>query len=140
MIPFAGQTVTVYNRREVKQADERTRVAWVRRRLDGCYWARRALRAVEDGHARVNYTLICKIPESPDYLPPDRWDALEDVRGLWTLAAGDIIVLGAVNDEIDGDNTINDMLAKYERRGIMRVTAVQDRCAGRLGHYLAQGV
>lgn len=142
MIPFADKTVTLYNRRDDKDDNGRTIVTWRRTALAGCSWTRRTVRGLDNGTAKIGETLICKIPESPAYLPPDIWAGLEDVEGYFTLWAGDIIVCGEVTDEIGNGLTETALRAKYARRGVMVVTSAKDRCmtGTSLRYYVAEGV
>ncbi|MEA4899320.1 MAG: hypothetical protein VB065_14050 [Eubacteriales bacterium] len=142
MIPFAGATVTLYNRREGKDANGRTVVTWHRTVQHNCFWTRRTVRAIENGNVKIGEVLVCKIPESPAYLPPDEWATLTDPTGRFTLWAGDIIVLGDVPDEIGPSLTESALRMKYARRGLMVVTSAKDRCISGAGlrHYLAEGV
>lgn len=142
MIPFASETVTLYNRKEGKDANGRTVVTWHRTVLTGCFWTRRTIRALDNGNVKIGEVLVCKIPESTAYLPPDEWAALADPAGRFTLWMGDIIVYGDVPDEIGPALTETALRAKYARRGVMIVTAAKERCMSGAGlrHYVAEGV
>jgi len=48
-----------------------------------------------------------------NYLDPREWQALDDKVGKWTLQEGDILVRGAVTDEIFASFTASDLKAKY---------------------------
>lgn len=139
MIPFGTETITLYNRREVRDAiTQRTTVSWVRTALTGCSWARRMER-VRDGPTVTSAEVItCRIPESTAYRTPSAWDALTVTTGLFTLAPGDIIVRGTVTDTITASAALVD---KYRRQGVMTVQTTQDntRPLFRTGHYCARG-
>jgi len=138
MIPFGTETVTLYNRRETKDANGRTLVSWVRTALSGCSWVRRTER-VRDGTAVTSTEIIvCRIPESNAYRAPEVWDALTNPIGLFTLAPGDIIVHGTVTDTITTSAALVD---KYKRQGVMTVASVADntRVLFRTRHYVARG-
>ena len=141
MIPFGTEAVTLYNRRETKDANGRTLVSWVRTALSGCSWVRRMER-VRDGTAYVQAEMIvCRIPESNAYRTPEAWDALTVTTGLFTLAPGDIIVHGTVTDVIGASLTSAALVDKYKRQGVMTVASVADNTPVlfRTGHYVARG-
>ena len=96
MIPFARERVTLYNRRRETDAQGRERIAWRRRVLDGCSWVCAHERVRDDGTTRYAQSVVCRIPQSADYLSPGQWDALSDPTGRFTLAPGDLLVRGAV--------------------------------------------
>ena len=100
MIPFARETVTLYNRLRIVGEDGRAQEAWRRRVLHGCSWVRAHERVRDDGVVRYAASTVCRIPASPDYLSPGEWDARGAPEGTFTLAAGDILVYRAVEDEI----------------------------------------
>lgn len=142
MLPFGAETVTIYNRRETKDANGRTVVTWHRRVLAGCFWTSR-IRHVRDGMATVLAEMIvCKIPERADYRTPAKWDALASVTNVFTLAPGDIIVRGAVTDTIGPKLTAAALVDKHKRGGVMTVTSAANnvRPGLPLGHYRAEGV
>lgn len=139
MIPFAAQTVTLYNRVPVLSADGRERVQWRRRVLTGCSWVHAHERVRDAGVVRYALSAICRIPRSEDYLPPDQWDALGGPQGRFTLAAGDVLVRGEVTDEITEGLSAAEIVLKYARGGAMVVQSAKEnlRPAG-LGHYVAR--
>ena len=139
MIPLARETVTLYNRRLVAGADGRMREVWRRRVLRGCSWVRAHERVRDDGIVRYAASIVCRIPADPDYRSPGAWDALDAPEGTFTLAAGDILVRGAVEDEITEDFSAAALLKKYERGGAMVVQSAKENTAvPGLAHYVAR--
>ena len=139
MIPLARETVTLYNRRLVAGADGRMREVWRRRVLRGCSWVRAHERVRDDGIVRYAASIVCRIPADPDYRSPGAWDALDAPEGTFTLAAGDILVYGAVEDEITEDFSAAALLKKYERGGAMVVQSAKENTAlCGLAHYVAR--
>ena len=138
MIPFGTETVTLYNRRETKDANGRTLVSWVRTALTGCSWVRRMERVRDSTTVTMAEMIVCRIPESDAYRAPEAWDALAATTGLFTLAPGNIIVHGTVTDTITTSAALVD---KYKRQGVMTVQSVADntRVLLRTGHYVARG-
>lgn len=141
MIPFGCDTVTIYNRRETKDANGRTVVTWHRKELPGCSWTRKT-KHIRDGNALVLADVtICRIPEHPDYRNPDEWDALTAVTNQFTLAPGDIIVRGPVFDLIGPLLPASALVEKHKRRGAFVVTATKNNVfpGVPLEHYMAEG-
>jgi hypothetical protein len=141
MIPFGTESVTLYNRRETKDANGRTLVTWVRTELTKCSWTRRMERVRDSTTVTTAEMIVCRIPESDAYRKPEVWDALTATTGLFTLAPGDIIVHGTVTDTIGPALTSAALVDKYKRQGVMTVASVADntRVLFRTGHYVARG-
>ena len=139
MIPFAKDSLTLYNRVRNVGADGRTAETWRRRVLTGCSWVRAHERVRDDGIVRYAASVVCRIPADPDYLSPGAWDALDAPEGTFTLAAGDILVRGAVEDEITENFSAAALLKKYERGGAMVVQSAKENMAlSGLAHYVAR--
>lgn len=61
--------------------------------------------------------VVCRIPKDKRFVDKRTWDALTDKAGHFTLANGDIIILGDVADTIDEYTTgkrSTDLLTKYK--------------------------
>ena len=139
MIPFARETVTLYNRLRIVGEDGRAQEAWRRRVLHGCSWVRAHERVRDDGVVRYAASTVCRIPASPDYLSPGEWDEKGAPEGTFTLAAGDILVYGAVEDEVTDGFSAAALLKKYGRGGAMVVQSAKENTAlPRLAHYVAR--
>lgn len=154
--------ITIYN----KHMDSTTNViTWYRKTLSGCFW-----KYVRDKARLGNTTLetestICRIPENSNYMEKHLWDEFMDAVLLpdnntypldelfpggselyFTLGRGDIIIKGAVTDNIDeytAGQRSTDLIAKYkELQGCIEVDSVAiDTGLGRcLPHYRVQGV
>ena len=141
MIPFANETVTLYNRRRTTGTDGRQVETWVRHVLTGCSWTRTHERTRNDTEVGYSSSVTCRISVSKNYLPPDQWDALDDPADKFTLAAGDVLIYGNVPDEIGAGLSIGDLAKKYSRRGAIVVQSAKDNSRnGILPHYVARGV
>lgn len=141
MIPFAGETVTLYNRRKTAGTDGKTAETWVRRVLMGCSWVRTHERVRSDTEVGYTSSVTCRIPASGDYLPPDQWDALSDPSDKFTLAAGDVLIHGEVAEEASAELPIAKIVERYKRRGVIVVQSAKDNSRnGVLPHYVARGV
>ena len=141
MIPFAGETVTLYNRRKTAGTDGKTAETWVRRVLTGCSWVRTHERVRSETEVGYTSSVTCRIPASGDYLPPDQWDALRDPAGKFTLAAGDVLIHGEAGEEVSAELPIAKIVERYKRRGAIVVQSAKDNSRnGVLPHYVARGV
>lgn len=141
MIPFAGETVTLYNRRKQVSTDGKTAETWVRRVLTDCSWVRTHERVRSETEVGYTSSVTCRIPANADYLPPAEWDALSDPSGKFTLAAGDVLVFGEVAEEVSAALPIGELVKKHERRGAIVVSSAKDNSRnGILPHYAARGV
>lgn len=139
MIPFAKDTLTLYNRVRNVGADGRTAESWRRRVLTGCSWVRAHERVRDEGIVRYAESVACRIPASADYLPPGDWDAQGAPPGKFTLAAGDILVRGEVDDEIGAGLSAAELVKKYARSGAAIVQSVKENThLGPLAHYVAR--
>jgi hypothetical protein len=138
-LPFSDKTVTLYNRYDGMDANGRTAITWYRRILPNCFWDE------EFGTATIGVTelnthnIVCKIPQDAAYLPYLDWAACEERDEHFTLSRGDIIILGAVEDEVSVGMTANQLLDKYARSGAMTVQTASDKTTGPLPHYTAKG-
>lgn len=141
MIPFARETITLYNRRKTVWTDGKTAEAWVRRVLTGCSWVRTHERVRSDTEVGYTSSVTCRIPASSDYLPPDQWDALINPAGKFTIAAGDVLIHGEATEEVSAQLPISKIVERHKRRGAIVVQSAKDNSRnGVLPHYVARGV
>ena len=64
-----------------------------------------------------NKTIICRIPADSRFVDKRTWKELEDKTDYFTLANGDIIILGEVEDVIDeytAGKRSTDLISKYK--------------------------
>ena len=121
--PFAwwDKTITVYN----KFVDPTTqRISWYRTVIKNCFWKAENLMfsmgrygVSTIGVVTENKTIICRIPKDKRFVDKRTWKNLEDKTNRFTLANGDIIILGEVSDVIDeytpGQRS-TDLVTKYK--------------------------
>lgn len=119
--PWWDKTVTIYNK-YVDPTNQRT--SWFRTVVHNCFWkaenimfsmGRYGVSTI--GVLTENKTIICRIPQSENYVGKREWKELEDKSGKFTLADGDIIVLGEVSDTIDDytpGHRHTDLISKYK--------------------------
>lgn len=130
MIPFATETVTIYN--QVKCIDKITNKAftiWRRRVLTGCSW-RRSMQTLQVGTVQItSEDFIIKVPYSKLYVPYYEYEDMtaDEQEQHFTGNAGDLIVRGEVADEIKwymADGTVG-------QEGIT-VTTLKEKYKGRI--------
>lgn len=139
MIPFATETVTIYN--QVKGIDPITNKAftiWRRRVLTGCSW-RRSMQTLQVGTVQItSEDYIVQVPYSELYVPYYEYEDMtaDEQEQHFTGNAGDLIVRGEIADEIGVDMTVTRLKEKYNGR-ILTVKAFQNNALDRfpLKHY-----
>lgn len=120
--PWWDKTITIYN----KYVDPTNqRISWYRSTVSNCFWkaqnvmfsmGRYGVSTI--GVVTENKTIICRIPEDDRYVDKLAWDELEDKSQNFTLANGDIIILGEIDADVDEytpGKRSNDILTKYHR-------------------------
>lgn len=128
MIPFATESVTIYN--QVKGVDQITNKAftlWRRHVLTGCSW-RRSMQTLQVGTVQVtSEDFIIQVPYSEFYVPYFFYEDMtaDEQEQHFTGNAGDLIVRGEIADEIGGDMTVTRLKEKYNGR-ILTVKAFQN--------------
>lgn len=128
MIPFATETVTIYN--QVKGIDPITNKAftiWRRRVLTGCSW-RRSMQTLQVGTVQItSEDYIVQVPYSELYVPYYEYEDMtaDEQEQHFTGNAGDLIVRGEIADEIGVDMTVTRLKDKYNGR-ILTVKAFQN--------------
>ena len=119
--PWWDKTLTIYN----KYIDPTNqRVTWYRSVVENCFWkydnttyyvGKYSVKV--SGIALETKSVICRIPKSDNFRYQREWRELEDKTGYFTLATGDIIVLGEVDDVIDdytAGQRSTDLVSKYK--------------------------
>ena len=136
-------TITIYNRYENTQTGI---ITWYKTFISNCFWKNTGNK-VRVGQVELESdNIICRIPESDSYMPKYEWDLLPNDRkgGYFTIAQGDIIVNGQVEDNIDeytSGHRSSDILEKYKYLGIMQIenTGINVGMGRGLPHYFASG-
>lgn len=149
--PWWDKTVTIYN----KIVDATTqRVSWYKNTVDNCFW-KYVNNTYTIGRSGVSSTgviletksVICRIPKSDKFVDKKTWRELkdEDRKDYFTLANGDIIILGEVEDVIDeytAGKRSTDLIAKYkEDDACIEIDTYVDNCQTGVGleHYRVVG-
>lgn len=130
---LTNANLTIYN----KYIDPATRTEkYQRATITGVFWEnRKAANKLASGgqiasdQARVFIPFRC----GAAYIKPKAWQALSVKTGKWTLQEGDIIVNGAVTDEITTSFTVTALKAKYD--DVLAITSVDTNDALNLEHW-----
>ena len=139
-------TVTIFNKFEDPQTQV---VTWFKHQIDGsCFWKYTGDKLTINETTIETNTVLCRIPKQDDFLEKYQWVALPNDRmgDYFTIGQGDIIIRGAVNDEIDeyrAGKRSSDLLGKYKAlQGCMQVEVVAINVGpGRCNeHYLVKGI
>ena len=122
--PWWDSTITIYN----KYIDPTNqRVSWYKNTVTDCFWkctnniynmGRYGMTSL--GVRVETKEIVCRIPESSKFVPKEIWETLSDGERseYFTLANGDIIILGDVEDTIDeytSGKHSTDLITKYKR-------------------------
>ena len=144
--PWWDKTVTIYN----KVVDPTTqRITWYKNTAENCFWK----------YVNNSYTIrgsmitldtkdvICRIPKTDKFVDKKTWQELtdEERKNYFTLANGDIIILGEVEDVIDeytAGQRSTDLVTKYkEYDACIEIDTYVDNCQTgvNLDHYRVVG-
>lgn len=134
--------VTIYNKYE----DSSTGIIkWYRTVQSNCFW-KNVYSLVNSNSVEIETdNITCRIPTSSKFMEKLKWNEREDKSSRFTLAPGDIIVLGKVDDEIDEytkGKRSSDLLIKYGYKGCMTIknVTVNNYSGSSLSHYHVVGV
>lgn len=136
--------ITVYNRYEDAQTQV---VSWHRTTIPNCFWKYAGDKVTIGQTTLETNDIICRIPKQGNFLERYEWVQLpnDTMQGYFTLGAGDIIVKGAVTEDIDEYLTghrSSDFVAKYKAlQGCMIVEQVSVNVGMGRGneHYFVKG-
>lgn len=137
--------LTIFN----KSTDALTDVVrWYKHIVDNCFWKYVGDKITINDTVLQTNNIICRIPEDNTFLEKYQWLEIpnDEKENYFTLGASDIIVKGAVNDEIDEyakGKRSTDLIAKYkELQGCMVIERIAINIgAGRCNpHYLVNGI
>lgn len=138
-------SITIYNRVEDAQTNV---ISWYKHTVDGAFWKYVKDKMTVGETVLETNKIICRIRKDEAYMDKSEWLALPNDKkaGFFTLGQKDIIVKGAVEDEIDEyvkGHRSTDIIAKYKAlQGCMEIDTVSDNTGGGRGqeHYLAEGI
>lgn len=142
-LPFAADTITIYNKYEGKDAlTGKTFTQYLRTVLHNCTWGK------SDAVMTVGSVTVgsddyrVQIPEDDAFL--DYWEWAKQPNDLmgeyFTVSPGDVVVRGEVEDEIPYNTSPTALLAKYKERAFTARLVFNHTGAEKpLGHYSLQG-
>lgn len=139
------RTLTVYNKFE----DSTTRVvSWHRTVLYNCFWKHSQNKLSLGETVLETDFIICRIPQNSKFLEKYQWITIpnDEKDNYFTLAVGDIIVRGEVEENINeyvSGKRSTDFLAKYKAlQGAIEIEEVEINIGrGRNNpHYYVKGV
>ncbi len=112
MLPFSGNTITIYNKYEVKNSVGKISTKWKRTVLQDCSKVYRAIQtktAVQIAETQ----LLVQIPFTIGYVSEYEWDNMADRSQVFTVQSGDLVVLMEVQDEVQDGEVIEKIEKKY---------------------------
>ena len=138
-------TVTIYNKYEDPQTQV---VTWYRHVVDGAFWQYSGNKVSIGNTVLETKDIICRIRKDDSFLDIGEWFNLpnDQMSSYFTLHQGDIIVKGAVSDEIDEYTTgtrSSDLKKKYKNlQGCLEIQIWADNTGGGRGneHYYVKGI
>ena len=117
-------TITIYN----KYTDPTSRVTrWYRHTISNqCFWHNVGSKVNIGEVVLDTESITCRIPEQSDFLSAFEWASLpnDEKSNYFTLQQGDIIVDGAVIDDIDeyvSGSRSTDIINKYRLKGCITI-------------------
>lgn len=114
--PWWDTTLTIFNKYEDKQTNV---VTWYKNIVHKSFWKYTGSKVMVGETVLETNSTICRIPFSAKFLEKFEWEQLpnDKMSEFFTLAQGDIIVKGEVDDIIDEytkGHRSNDLLNKYK--------------------------
>lgn len=140
-------TITVYNQFE----DPQTKViTWNRYVINGCFWDYQHNKLTVGETVLESNKTICRIRKDDKFLEAFEYRQIpnDQKENYFTLAKGDILIKGEVDDEIneyERDHRSTDLIKKYkDLQGCIEIDRVSINAnGGRAGmseHYLVEGL
>lgn len=137
---FWTQTITLYNH----FYDEDGSAVYYRHTIPGCFVKHTSNRiTVGNVHIQSDDTIV-RIPSQPNFYPAFDWQTLDpETRSKSiTLQTDDLIIFGAVTDEIDeytAGKRKSDVVDKYKDLGYMNIKSFNLNTFLPTKHYLVKG-
>lgn len=138
-------TITVFNQFK----DPQTKVVrWYKTVIDGAFWKYVGDKVTIGKTVLETNNIICRIRKDARFLEKYQWlqKPNDEMENYFTLAKGDILVKGEVDDVIDeytSGSRSNDLINKYKQlQGCMSIEEIAINVgAGRCNeHYYVKGV
>lgn len=142
MIRWWNDNLTLYN----KYTDPITRlITWYRTVLTNSFYMNQSQNIQFTNVQIKSNNQIARIPQNDKYLPEELWEKIPSdlMSNYFTFSVGDIIVNGIVEDEIneyEQGKRSNDLVAKYQTKGVFRIQKLQENTSINPKHYYLVGV
>lgn len=132
------ETITVINKLDAKDSALKTDSYFVTT-LDHCMWSDRVTRTVgNDGTVDVATSHQVQIPEANNYMPYRDWRKAENRADSFTLRAGDYVIRGKVEGEVNA-STIRNIVNLYEPDAF-QIQAFRDATKGKGFEHSTDGI
>lgn len=132
------ETVTVVNKLDAKDSALK-QDAYFTTTIEHCMWLDKVNRTVQsDGTVSVATSHQVQIPESENYMPYREWRKAEVREDSFTLRAGDYVVRGRVEEEINA-STIKSVMKLYEPDAF-QIQAFRDATKGKGFEHSTDGI
>lgn len=132
LLPAFFSTVTIFN-----QAFTGGRTVWYKTIVDGCFVQKHRGAAAQGADITPADSFTVRIPAHPACIARRDWEALTDKNAAFTLAPGDVCILGEAAEGIADDTSPSGLLRQYD--GFV-IRGVSENCAGPLAHWKLTGV
>ena len=114
--------ITIYN----QYIDPTTRLEkWQRVNILAVEWENRKAANVRSSGGQMasdQARVFIPFARGADFFKPRAWQALTTKTGKWTLQVGDLIVKGAVSDNLGDSFTVTQLKAKYD--DVLKISSV----------------
>lgn len=132
------ETVTVVNKLDAKDSALK-QDAYFTTTIEHCMWLDKVNRTVQtDGTVSIATSHQVQIPESENYMPYREWRKAEVREDSFTLRAGDYVVRGKVEEEINA-STIKSVMKLYEPDAF-QIQAFRDATKGKGFEHSTDGI
>ena len=137
--------ITIYNKYINPLTDL---ITWYKTQISGAFWKNISNRVILGNTTLETNSLICRIRKDEHFLPKQEWNQLpnDEMNDYFTLAEGDIVIKGFVDDNIDEytqGNRSNDLINKYKSLGeciVINEISLNDDDTRGLMHYSIKGL
>lgn len=119
-------TITVFNKYEDPQTQV---VRWFSHTVDRCFWKYTGDKIKVGDTILESNSTICRIPKQDNFLERFEWEKQpnDKMEQYLTLGVGDIVIKGAVDDEVDeytSGKRSADLIKKYKSLGCIEIESV----------------
>lgn len=106
------QKVTILNKLKAVDSLSKTDV-WYKTTIENAVWYEKSQSSVNGTTVQIGTSIIVEIPFNERYKPYKDWKTAGGQLGHFTLSAGDYVIVGDVEEDINSNN-ITKVVSKYE--------------------------